>query len=912
MKKRSLSRVLIGTVAAALVFIASADAATPRNSSTSPEQTVLQGLVDQGARISRDPHSGRVSFIGTNPGRALAVAGMAAGQAPTDNARAALNRYAGLFGITDPGTELRSIRQVDTPDGRSMVRYRQLYQGLPVIGGEIIVNMDSVGHMSSMNGEAMPGLALDSTPAIGAAQAQQRAVDSVAALYNIDASLLAAATPTLSVYAPSLIGPQDLGATLVWQLEVESSPANGIDEYVLVDAKAGHIALHFSRVDSAKQRKTYDGSAVTVDSYGAPVGLPGTLLCNESAGDNCTGGADLDADDAQAYAGDTYDFYKNNFGRDSIDGNGMTIVSSVHFAYGCPNAFWWPPTQQMVYCDGMPEGDDVVGHELTHGVTDHTSNLFYYYQSGAINESMSDVFGEFIDLTNGRGAGDDPGLLWTSTGPGTRWALGEGSSIGVLRFMWDPTVFGQPDKMSSTYYATGASDNGGVHTNSGINNHAAALMVDGGKFNNVTVTGIGISKAAQIYYEVETHLLTSGADYYDLYNDLYQGCLNLVGTHGITDGDCTEVRNATDAVEMYKQPTGATNPDADLCPTSGEVPKNLFFDGFEGGNLNNWTLGGGNSSVWTIDATWTGPYAAAGLHSLFADDVYPSNDSYATMKNGVTIPTGGMYLHFDHAFGFSAGGDGGARLLYSTNGTTFTDASGLFDSGGANSGQTYNGTVALSSGAFSGLSAFVNDSHGYVGSRYYIPATLGSKIWFRWELATGLNYNQGWWIDNVRLYTCVANSAPSAPQLISPAAGSANVASSSVTFSWQPSTDADGDTINYQLAVCTDAAFTSCVVNITKSAATRPFTAAAMGGGGGLFLLPLLMAGRRRRVGAILGILALVGLLVSCGGSSSPASTAVSYTAALSPATTYYWHVTAVDSNGGTAVSSDWNFTTAP
>ncbi len=904
MKKGNLSRVLIAAVAAALVFTASADAAPPTGTTTSHDQTVLQALADQGARISRDPHSGRVSFIGTNPGRALAVAGMAAGQAPADNARAALNRYAGLFGITDPGTELRSMRQVDIPDGRSMVRYQQLYQGLPVIGGEIIVNMDSAGRMSSMNGEAMPGLALGSTPTIGATQAQQRAVDSVAAFYNIDASLLAATTPTLSVYAPSLIGPQDLGATLVWQLEVESGPANGIDEYVLVDAKAGHIALHFSRVDYAKNRKTYDGSSVNIGL----TNLPGTLLCNESAGDNCTGGADTDADDAQAYAGDTYDFYKNNFGRDSIDGNGMAIVSSVHFAYGCPNAFWWPPTQQMVYCDGMPEGDDVVGHELTHGVTDHTSDLFYYYQSGAINESMSDVFGEFIDLTNSRGVGDDPSLLWPS---GTRWALGEGSSIGVLRFMWDPTQFSQPDKMSSTYYATGSSDNGGVHTNSGINNHAAALMVDGGLFNGVTISGIGIPKAAQIYYEVETHLLTSGADYYDLYNDLYQGCLNLVGTHGITNSDCTEVRNATLAVEMNGQPTGATNPDADLCPLpTGGVPSNLFFDDFEGGNLNNWTLGGSNSSsVWSIDATWTGPYAAGSLHSLYADDVVLSNDSYTTMKNGVAIPAGGMYLHFDHAFGFDAGGDGGARLLYSTDGNTFIDASGLFDSGGINPGQTYNGTATA--GAFSGKSAFVNDSHGYVGSRYYIPATTGNKIWFRWELATGAAWNQGWWIDNVRLYTCVANSAPSAPQLISPASGSVNVASSSVTFSWKPSTDADGDTINYQLAVCTDAAFTSCVVSITKSAATRPFTAAAMGGGAGLFLLSLLMAGRRRRVGAILGILALVGLLVSCGGSSS-SSTTVSYTAALSPATKYYWHVTANDGNGGTAVSSDWNFTTAP
>ena len=74
-----------------------------------------------------------------------------------------------------------------------------------------------------------------------------------------------------------------------------------------------------------------------------------------------------------------------------------------------------------------------------------------------------------------------------------------------------------------------ATDSGGVHTNSGINNKAAYLMVDGGSFNGKTVTAIGADKTLAIYYEVQTNLLTSGADYADLYNALYQGCLNLVG-----------------------------------------------------------------------------------------------------------------------------------------------------------------------------------------------------------------------------------------------------------------------------------------------------------------------------------------------------------------------------------------------
>lgn len=93
----------------------------------------------------------------------------------------------------------------------------------------------------------------------------------------------------------------------------------------------------------------------------------------------------------------------------------MTLRSTVHYGSGYANAFW--NGSQMVYGDayGFPLADDVVGHELTHGVTDYESNLLYYYQSGAINESFSDVWGEFVDLTNGSG----------NDAPNVRWLMGE-------------------------------------------------------------------------------------------------------------------------------------------------------------------------------------------------------------------------------------------------------------------------------------------------------------------------------------------------------------------------------------------------------------------------------------------------------------------------------------------------------
>jgi len=877
-------------------------------------QALVKSLADQGAHVSRNPKSGKVVFIGTGHGKSLALPGMGPGIVAKDGARAALDQYASLFGIKDPATELRTMKQLDTPDGRSMIRYQQLYQGLPVIGGEMIVNLDSLGRMASMNGEVKPDLGLDPNPLINADQAREKAIAVVANTYGVDPGNLSVATPVLSIYAPELIGPAGPGPVLVWRMNVVSGLQQMIDEFVLVDARRGAIALHFSNVEHAKNRKTYDASGVTIPSQ-----LPGTLLCNEATADNCTGGSDNDAYTASLYAGDVYDFYNTNFARDSIDNGGMAIVSGIRFEFWyatgvfCStkaNAAWISSYNMMLYCPGMPEGDDVVAHELTHGVTSRTANLFYWYQSGAINESLSDVFGEIIDLTNGHGVGDVPGSI---TPGGTRWEIGEGSALGVIRDMWDPTLHGDPDKMTSPNYVTSSADGGGVHSNSGVNNHAAALMADGGTFNTVTVNGLGLTKVAQIYYEVQTHLLTSGSDYFDLYNALFQGCTNLVGTHGITNADCDEVRKATQAVEMNLQPVAGFNPDAGFCPVAGDVPSNLFFDGFEGG-LGNWTRGGSNAStVWNIDggnAYFPGPYAASGVHSLYADDIATSNDSYVAMNTGITIPSGGLYMRFDQAYGFASGGNGGARLEYSINNGAFSDASTLFDAG-----QDYNGVA--SGGVFSGQNAWINNSHGYVSSRYHITTNVGNTIKFRWRLGNGSSFNYGWWIDNVRLYNCVANTPPTAPDLVSPGNGATNVDSTvDTTFTWNPSTDVDGDTINYNLKVCTDMAFTTCPINITKSVARVTFALAALGNGFGLMFAGMLLAGRRRKLGAFVIILSIVATLTGCGGgggsSGIPSPTYVVPGSTLSPGTTYYWHVTADDGNGGLTTSVDWSFTTAP
>jgi len=304
---------------------------------------------------------------------------------------------------------------------------------------------------------------------------------------------------------------------------------------------------------STGSRRTYTASGNWV--------YPGTLLCNQNQ-ISCTNGADPDADEAHRYAADTFVFYNTHHGRNSFNNQGGIIDSTVHFGVGYQNAFW--DGYQMVYGDDMT-ADDVVGHEITHGVTQYTSNLIYSYQSGAINESFSDVWGEFIDQTNTSG----------NDALSVKWLIAEDTPLGAIRSMSDPTMFGDPDKMSSPYYYYGSADDGGVHFNSGVNNKAAYLMTDGGTFNGRTITGIGLNKTAAVYYEAQANLLTAGSNYNDLYYALIQACQNLMGgPSGITQSDCNQVKTAAEAVEMVPAappPPGSSNQSLYLSLTSSQT-----------------------------------------------------------------------------------------------------------------------------------------------------------------------------------------------------------------------------------------------------------------------------------------------------------------------------------------------------
>ena len=676
-------------------------------------------LQEQGAFIHRDAQTGQVNFIGTGAQNSIAFpkASLRSATRSEESAALMMQTYGPLFGLSSPKNQMRAFKK-----DKTMVRYQQMHKGIPVVGGELMVHMTTRNTLRSMNGEVASGLSLETNPRIEPSEASTIARIAVQKQYGLQ-DLPAATTPALWIYDPKLLEPSDAPARLVWRVEVTPANLAPIRELVLIDAESGSVALQFNQIAEAKNRQTYTASQGT--------SLPGISLCTEANG--CTG-SDNDAVLAHQYAGDTYDFYFNNFGRDSLDGAGLAITSSVHYGTNYANAFW--SGTQMAYGDGFSTGDDAVAHELTHGVTQYSANLFYYYQSGAINESLSDVFGEFVDLTNGAG---------TDT-PAVRWLIGEDiPGVGAVRSMADPSAYDMPDKVSSPKYYKGSGDNGGVHINSGINNKAAYLMTDGGSFNGKTVKGLGITKVAKIYYEVQTRLLASGSNYNDLYNALYQGCSNLVGTAGITADDCQQVRNATDAVEMNAEPAAGFGPQAPLC-TEGK-PTNAYLNdieerkGFDFVDLS-------GSNPWRF----SNEYASSGVRHLNIKGSPDKTDSVAAMSAGVTIPPS-AYLHFKHAFDLESSYDGGV-LEYSTDGgSTWNDAGPLFDSG-----QNYTGT--LNSGStLGGRAAFTGSSHGYVSSRYNLASLAGKNLRFRFRQAgDSVIASTGWNVDDVRVYTCATAS----------------------------------------------------------------------------------------------------------------------------------------------------------
>ena len=700
----------------------------------------IPSLSEEGEELTvRDASPrGLVTFAGTS-GRGILLPATAGGNA-RERALGFVASYGKAFGL-QTAKQVQVLRSSRDKHGIDHVRLQQVHGGVPVRGAELIVHLKGPRVLVA-NGHVLddlPDTVSPVQPASIATLAAQRLIQKH--LPDAVGVTVRFSEPHLEILNRALLGePGRHPSHLAWFIEAMGP---GLRQLIWIDAKSGVILLSFSQRTEAKARMVY--------TAGHTQTLPGTLVRPEGGAAT----ADVDVDDAYDFAGSTYDYYQTTHGRDSFDDAGATIVSTTHYCEtgSCPtfhNAFW--DGTQMAYGDGFASADDVVGHELTHAVTERTAGLLYYNQSGALNESFSDIFGESIDLTNGAG---------TDT-PQVRWLLGEDLPIGALRNMMTPGAFSDPGKLSDSSFVcsarawTDSSDNGGVHQNSGVPNHAYALMVDGGTYNGRTITGIGLDKAAKIQYRALTEYLTSGANFIDDVNALNQSCADLTGTDGISGSDCVAVSDALLAVEMNQTwpCSGATSTPA-MCPSG--IPSYTAFDGFEAGD-GNWTATNAAGS-WNRASG----FASRGTMSQEGQDGATISDHRLTMTVPVLVPAGGRFF-FDHAFEFESGlsssYDGGV-LEYSTNGGgSWTDAFSLIDAG-----QTYGGTISSDySNPLAGRLAFVRSTFGYTGTRLSLSSLAGQSIQFRFRIGTDANLDSlGWFVDNAAIYSCVSSAFTDAP-----------------------------------------------------------------------------------------------------------------------------------------------------
>ncbi|NWG33664.1 MAG: M4 family metallopeptidase [Chloroflexi bacterium] len=262
--------------------------------------------------------------------------------------------------------------------------------------------------------------------------------------------------------------------------------------------------------------------------------LPGTPVRKEGDGPS----ADVAVNEAYDGSGATFDLYKDIYNRNSIDNNGMRMDSTVHYRKGYDNAFW--NGEQMVYGDGdedLPVSDrlfnrftiaiDIIGHELTHGVTQFEAKLVYSYQAGALNESMSDVFGSLVKQR-----------VLNHTAAQADWIIGEGlftpnvKGVGIRSMKEpgtaynDPVLGRDPQPGHMKDYVNTSSDNGGVHINSGIPNRAFYITA-------MELGGYAWEKAGQIWYVTLRDKLGSTSQFQDCADLTYAVAAELYGVNSL-------------------------------------------------------------------------------------------------------------------------------------------------------------------------------------------------------------------------------------------------------------------------------------------------------------------------------------------------------------------------------------------
>ena len=752
-------------------------------------------------RISTNPVTGTASFVRLLEGASLRLIPGAA--QPEAQAGAFWAQYGSLFGIRAPDQELALVETSQDVYGFTHLKYDQVYQGVRVFGGELRVHLDPAQGITAVNGVFLPELNLSVEPARSAAQAAAIAVDLVAS-QGITGDLAVVANQ-LVVYRTGLAQRISGGNYLAYALEIGNAD-HSVREFVFIDAQTGKKLDQYTGVHEGLDRKISEstlGNVVWQDSAGNPDPIPAGWAT----------GTDQQVTDWQNEidgARETYNLFASMNGGSYLSYNGsdatMRTVNNDP-TINCPNANWSGVSTN--YCSNVT-GDDTVAHEWGHAYTEYTNNLVYAWQPGALNESYSDIWGEVVDLLNGRGL-DSPNTTRTAgtcsvygTPGGTdntyRWLSGEDDPAfgGAIRDMWAPTCYSDPGKVSDAQYYCSSTDSGGVHTNSGVPNHAFALMVDGGTYNGQTISGIGLTKAAHIEWAAQ-QMLTNTSDFSDNADALEAACTALIGTNlpalstsmtsaglsgqSISAGDCAEVAKAIAAVQFRSAPTQCNfspmldpNPPA-LC--GGSTVNALLSQDWESG-LGSWTVGthdvsnplSFSSTDWAVVGSLPGarPGSAAFVEDYQGGNCALDNEAGALNLDSpaITIPVGVDFpaLTFDHWVSTEPGWDGG-NLKISVNGSPFN----LVPSS-AFTFNPYNGILnpieAGSDNPLQNQAAFSGSDGGSVSGSWGTSqvdlsgiAGPGDVIKLRFDMGVdGCNGLFGWYVDNLQVYSCNVSPFP--------------------------------------------------------------------------------------------------------------------------------------------------------
>jgi bacillolysin len=545
-------------------------------------------------RIHTDPISGLARYVEAGD---LALTSEFAGKfaTPEETARAFMSTYGSLFAIRD-ASQLQTTSVKTDELGMTHVRFAQMQGGISVFGGDLIVHLNADGSVASVNGVTVGGLdTLSTQVSLSEADADKAALSQLAIVGDATVT-----EKSVVILNPSVITDQPSGTYLTYRVRVDSESRPDLAKYVFVDAQSGEVRFSYPAVYEVRNRRTYNMRRST--SYANALLVRSEGQGNVTTASNCTV---ADINNAHNYAGNTYDFFYNRYGRDSYNNAGAALNSYVCYGTNYQNAFW--DGSRMTYGDGFAAADDVVAHELSHGVTEYASGLIYSYQSGALNESYSDIFGEAVDLTNSSG----------SDGSSVRWDMGEDiPGIGAIRDMADPGRFGDPDRTNSSNYYCGSGDSGGVHINSGVPNKAYTLLVDGGSFNGKTITSIGLDAASAINYRTNEVYLTSSSNFLANYNQLIRSCGDLYGS---TSNTCTQVRNALEAVRM----------NGSICGSGGATATP------GGGGSPTATPGGGGGGT-----TYTGTLSGTGANAYQPNNSYYTSNVSGTHTGSLTGPSG--------------------------------------------------------------------------------------------------------------------------------------------------------------------------------------------------------------------------------------------------------------------------------